>query len=470
MAETKKNVVKLKPRTVSVSNRSELSATQPIPFEGGRGFSYVNAEEYIPFLSTDNNYAKLLLESRLLSNTHNACIVTKKDYCAGAGFQFKDNATIPKAVTDWLTSVNVKNQSAVKLNKKLFESHFTFGNTPIELVRFTFRKKKYLYIYVHNFLEWRLCPPDDDDDIVQEAVQSKLFARNDMVLTANDFKKARKLPIYNPRKSDKKNWKVIDGTERTLIWYKNEVAGFDYYGLPSAIAGLIYQNLEYKGARYNLDNFDNNMVVSTILALKGNFSTPEINRIGKNIVATHTGDGKRGRVMVVGSEEGIDGSDVHSLETHKEGSYNEADDRWVQKIILANQWDAVLAGILSNNSIGKGSGFLSKILEVKKNTVIRPAQEDLIDEVWANIFDIANEWLGFNIDWQNIEIKGAVDISALTDVDVTPAVMVDEVREAKGLKKINGKKGSKMLGELGADQKKGVYVKQNSKKPAKSEE
>jgi len=452
-----------KPKSsTSISDRAELSASTPIPFEGGIGYSYVDTVEYLPFLEGKDDYAQLLLESRLLSNTHNACIVTKKDYCAGSTFKYEDDTEIPKNVKEWFKSMNLHGEAVIEINKQMFESFFTFGNTPIELVKFSVGKTKKLFIYVHNFLEWRLCRPDDDG-VVTHAVHSKLFSKRNSVIQPEDFKKLKKLPIYNPAKSDKENWVSEKGTDRTLIWYKNRVAGFNYYGLPSSVAGLIYEILEYKGARFNLDNLDNNMVVSALLLLKGNLSQTETDKIGKRAIATHTGDGKRGRVMVLASEEGLEGSDLHNLETHKEGSYTESDNLWTQKIILANQWDAVLAGILSSSTLGKGSGFLSKILEIKQNTVIRPAQLDLETKVWSTIFSVANKWLDFDIDIEKIKIKNAIDISALTDVDISPAVKVDEVREAKGLTKIGGEKGEKFLGEIGADQKRGVYVKDPGK-------
>ncbi|WPV66277.1 hypothetical protein [Chitinophaga sp. LS1] len=344
--------------------------------------------------------------------------------------------------------MNKKNEPASTLVEKNFEDFFTWGNVPIELVRFTSAGQKYFFVYVHNFLEWRLGVPDDDD-IITYAIQSKLFLRQKGYLTADEIKRAKKLPLYNPRQSEKENWfKDENGVQRTLIWHKNPVSGFSYYGLPSAIAGMIYQILEYKGARYNLDNFDNNMVVSALLALKGNLSQQEADRIGKKAIQTHTGDGKRGRVMVVASEEGIEGSDLHTFDTAKDGSFSESDDKWTQKIILANEWDAVLAGIQSSSTMGKGSGFLTKIIEHINKTVILPAQQDLMDNVWTTIFKVAGEWMGWDLSKYKLAIKSNVDISGLTDVDITPAVTVNEVREAKGLPDDPTEKGSMYLGEL----------------------
>lgn len=447
---TKKKTEAKKPSRVS--NEVRLDAKNPIPFDGGQAFSFINHTEYLPFLTKADDFGQQLLECRLLSVTHNRCVVTKSNYCAGDGFQDVNGNDLQQEIKDWLKSMNMKNEPATELTKRTFEDFFTWGNVPIELVRFKSAGKRYFYVYVHNFLEWRLGKPDEDD-IVTYAIQSKLFLRRKGFLSAEEIKKAKILPIYNPRRKEKDNWSRDEkGVERTLIWYKNSVSGFPYYGLPSAIASMIYQLLEYKGARYNLDNFDNNMVVSALLALKGNLSQAEANRIGKEAIKTHTGDGKRGRVMVVASEEGIDGSDLHTFDTQKEGSFSEADDKWMQKILLANEWDSVLAGIVSTSTMGKGSGFLTKIVEHINKTVILPAQQKIMDGVWDHIYSLASIWMGWDISKYNFAIKSNIDISGLTDVDITPVVTVDEVREAKGLPLDGTERGKKYLGELKAKQ------------------
>jgi hypothetical protein len=350
--------------------------------------------------------------------------------------------------------MNLKNQSATKLNKNILEDFFTWGNVPIELVRFSVAGKKKLFIYAHSFLEWRLGKPDLDD-ICQYAVQSKLFLRNAHI-TADIIKQSKKLPIYNPNLPERKRWfKDENGVERTLLWYKSPYSGFPYYGLPTSIESFIDQVLEYKGARYDLDNIDNNMVIGALLALKGNLSQGEADRIGKKIIDTHVGDGKRGRVAVVASEEGIEGSEYHKMETKAEGSFIEADKKWIDKIILSNQWDAVLAGIVSPSSLGKGSGFLTKIIEHKLNTVIIPAQKDLVDEVWAYIFEIAEEWLGLPFSKYQMAIHNNIDISGLTDVDITPAVQINEVRLAKKLPEDPAMKGVYMKATAPAQPKQG---------------
>jgi hypothetical protein len=444
-----------------VTNIATVDPKNPMPFEyGGKIFSYLDRNPYIPFLFPKDDYAQTLLESRLLSNTQNACVTTKRDFCAGRGFQYLNlgdgqENKFPEAVQTWFDTMNIDSESLMEINKQIFESHFTFGNTPIELVRGSTVGKKFLFIYVHNFLQHRLEKPDPVTDRSLNTIQSKLFLRKGL-LSASDIKSSKLIPIYRPLRSDKNNWIKDGAVERTIIWYKNSMTGFDYYGIPSNVAALIYAILEYKGARYNLDNFDNNLVLGAILALTGNLSDAEAQKIGKRINNTYTGDGKRGRTIVVASEEGINASDYHTMDTSKDGSFVESDKSWASKIVLANNWDEVLAGMQAVNSLGKGAGFLSKIFEIKLKTVIRPAQSDLLQNVWKHIFKIAGEWLGkdFALDYKNIQIITEAPVGAMTEVDITPAVTVDEVRKYNGIPALaDNKKGATLLGEIkGAQQ------------------
>lgn len=436
--------IKGKKRKPRISNKVTIDSKDPIPLkQGSLTFSIVHKDAYLPFLPPKDDFALNLLEARLLSPTGNQCINTKKDYCAGEGFIDKNDKELPKEFLEWCKSMNLKNQSAVKLTRNAFEDLFTYGNVPIELVRFTVGGVKKLFVYVHSFLEWRLGKPDDND-IVQYAVQSKLFLRDNYIVTSDVIKKSKKLPIYNPNNNEKDNWekdKDDKSVERTMIWYKNSITGMPHYGLPSNIGAFINEVLEYKGARYNLDEFENGMVASALLALKGNLSQEEADRIGKRLISTYTGDGKRARTFVVASEEGIEGSELHKMDTQRDGSFTESDDKWCQKIIMANNWDAVLMGVINSSTLGKGSGFITKILENKFKSVILPAQQDIMDEVWNTILKIADAWLGFGLDQFEISIKNSIDISGLTDVDITPAVQVNEVRIAKNLPEDPAMKG-----------------------------
>jgi hypothetical protein len=52
-------------KQTSVSNSVKIDAVNPIPFEyNGQAFSYIQGQQYIPFLFPDDNFAKTLLEPK----------------------------------------------------------------------------------------------------------------------------------------------------------------------------------------------------------------------------------------------------------------------------------------------------------------------------------------------------------------------------------------------------------------------
>lgn len=436
--------------SVSVSNEIQLSSKNPIPLEGSQAYSFVNRNRYIPFLNGDDNFFDILLESKMLSVVHSSCIETKKNYASGKGLYDVNQKEFSDEFKTYLRRINPLGHSANTFNRRAFGSHLTFGNTPCEIVVVTVGKKKFVYLYAHNVREWRLGWPDADG-VVRHAVHSRLFLRKG-ILTKADMESSRIVPLYDSSMpNSKKNW--LDdkkGTLRTMIWLKNEVDGYDYYGMPSSVSSLIQQVLDYKGARYNLDNFENNMVVGGILALQGNLSQTEANKIGKEIIRQHTGDGKRGRVAVVSSEEGIDKSAYHDFNTQKEGSFVEFDEKNAGKIIMAHEWDALLAGISqTGTALGKGNSFLKEIYQVKKKTVIDPLQEFLIENFWTPVQEIISNVLGIDANNYSLGIKDIDPISIYSDIDVSNGVKVNEYREAIGLSADTSDKGNMYIAELG---------------------
>lgn len=422
-----------------VRNLMQPDAENPVPFERVNGglssFILANGYGYIPFLDRRNQFARQLLEASLVSVTHRGCIRTKKYYCAGAGFQRKDGEKIDPAMTEFFKTMNLRGlgQSAVQINRQILESDFIWGNCPIEIVRFKVDGKAKLMIYPHNMMDWRLCEPGADNR-VRWAMQSAAF-RGSRGIISKFKEEPRKLPLYNPLNPDKENWIQEGNAEKTMIWYKTETVGFDHYGIPSAVASLLYQIVQYKSISYNNDLFDNGMMNSAILALSGNLDQEEADRIGRQILAEKTGLGKTQRVHVVASDAagGIQDSSFFPLDTTKEGSFIEADRLWMEIILFANEWDATLAGLVSQSTLGKGSDFITTLLRFKYQSVIKPAQDDLMNNFWLPVFDIAEKWnSALKFSEIELEINKGFDISGLADIDATLVAGTKETREALG--------------------------------------
>ena len=408
-----------------VTNKVTLDPRNPIPLElGNIPLSSVDGRRYIPFLSPKDNFFNTLLEARLQSTTQNACVVTKTNYTVGDGVVIRNLKDKQVADPQWLEFFkysNNKRQGFNRVYRTIVETFLTFGNVPIEIVVGSAGKKKFLNIYVKNQLDCRLEWPDKNFE-VNNLIVSRFFRKQGSVTLTEENCTA--IPLYKAGPGTKdKMWlegKDADGkptgVKRTAIWLKNDVAGYDYYGLPSYVSALINELQEYQGGRYNLDNLENNMTIGGMLILTGNLSEDEASKVSDTIINQHSGEGKRGRVAVVASEEGIDNSKYISYDTHKDGSFIELDDKAMQKIIFANEWDSVLAGLPSGGGLGKGNGYLNEVYQQKLKTVIRPLHRLIHDSVIVPLCEIADAELGTK--WSEYEID--VQTSNLFD-DTTEA-------------------------------------------------
>lgn len=411
-----------------VTNEVKLDPQSPIPMDFGMFSAYSNnGNAYIPFLNPGDNFFNILAEARSLSVTHNACITTKTDYTVGEGIIASQNSNSADATAfqEWAKYVNNRRESLHNVLRKVVDGYLEWGNQPVEIVRLMIGKKKFLFVYPKNTMDCRLSWPDDNDE-VKSVIISKVFRANkDGRRTfIYDPQAAKDIPLYKRGPGNKDQYWKKDETgnaQRTMLWLKNEVAGYDYYGMPSSVSSINYQKAEYDGIRYNLDNLDNNMVLGGAIFLTGNMPQDEADKVATSIIRRHTGKGKRGRVGVFSSEAGIADAKWVPFDTQKEGSYIELDNKIQDKIIFANQWDAVLAGLQNDSALGKGSGYLEQIYNQKMKTVIRPLQKKILEDFISTLLEIADDWFGTN--WSSLEL------------DIQPAQIPNNTSELTGSSK-----------------------------------
>lgn len=426
------------------SNSIKLDAENPIPIGyNGKTFMSSKGKRYVPFLNPTDNFFQYLTESYLLSNTTKACVDSKADYFAGTGFTFNNDA-LNNDFGEWAKNVNRKNKSLHEVVRGAFHNLNVVGNAFIQVVRCSVGDKKVIRVYLRNYMDCRLSEPDEDDVCVSVMV-SKEFRRAGMWTYNPD--KSFEIPIYTGNSLDA-NWiKDSKGNEHTMFHLCNETSGYDHYGMPSNIASLPQQLLEYKAARYNLDNFENNLVVGGIVAVKGAMTDEEAASMAKKITYTHSGDGKRGRYMVINSENGIeDGIQVEPFSTERDASYIEGDSHNEEKIYIANKWNKLLIGGSEKKSIGAGNNaFIQSVYTIANNTVIKPEQGKMVEKFLAPLLRICDEWLGTRWSKETIEIKELDPISFLSNVDINAVLTVDEGRELAGMEPIGGERGKAFI-------------------------
>lgn len=432
---------------LNVSNEAKLDVVNPIPFEA-KGSStafdlFEGDKKYIPFLNPHDNYFSILQEASLLSPTTQSCINSKVFFCSGNGIRIKDGND--KKIEDFKIfqkKVNNRRQSLGKVVDSVFSNYFRVGNVFIEIIKIKVGKTAKVMAYVHSFLDCRLGAPDANDIPQTVLVSRKFRGSKDWVI---DDTNAVELPIYNGEETQWKEFK--DDSERCMIHIKNQMDGYDYYGLPENVSSLPWQILEYKGARYNLDNFENNMVIGGAIIMEGNHTDAELTRVASNIRYQHTGDGKRGRWVVLGNKQGK--GTVENFAKQSDGDFLKLDENAEQKIIDSNNWDSALFGQNVSKGLGNGGvAYLRTVFKIKHKTVVKPTREVIFEEFILPFLEISDQFCATN--WADEEIEfESIDIEDLVeDIDVNSVITVDEGRERLNMDKLEDERGKKLISEV----------------------
>lgn len=444
----KKNFRELK-LTVENSTRStsKLDTRELITGNGSDNY-IVSGKKYIPFIGRHDNLPFLLLQARLNSTTHNACITSIAQCAIGKGLIVLEVQEPNADFKGWTENVNNVEKTLNEVLKKVADGERGFGNQFIELRKGELLGKQFLKIKLHNIQYCRLGEPNDDD-VPEFVYVTKLFAKKG--ITQRDaLRKARQIPIWSDNLLDQNKAWVIneDGTYSTMLHFKNDYSGIDYYGLPQSYGCFQDQLNEHSYSAFDGDNLQNNMIVGGILAFKSAMTKEEAQAQAQEILLTHTGEGKTGRIAVISSENGIDDFEFTPYNTTKEGSFLEADKKAVAKIIEAHGWDSLLAGIDAEGALGKGSGYVRAIWDVKEALVLNPLRDRIIENVvipivkiWSNLFgkkDVLKYKFGF---------KSSMPFSFMGDIKPENFMKVKEARAMAGLDP-DDKVGDKYLSEM----------------------
>lgn len=420
-----------KDKEKKIRNSYVTTKSVTVPFSYGLGtnvFSYsVTGKAYIPFVGLDDYLPVQLFEARLNSTTQSQCLQSIVGSVIGKGYVPEDGVTLNKDFENWMHNINAHSDNFTEFCRKVSDGFFNYGNVFIEIVKGNIANKKFVKLYVHSILYARIGKVDFDTNLPKTVIFSRNFAKKGML---NRLSNETEIPLYNINNLlETDNWFVDkNGLSRTCIHFKNEVAGFDFYGLPPSIAGLRYQILEGKAAQYNIDNFDNNMVLSGMLVFKSSMTQEEAQAIAKEVLDSHTGEGKIGRVAVISSESGLDDVNFKPYDTHKEGSFIEMDMQIEKKIVAANSWDKRLTGMDRDDGLGNGNN-LSEIYDIKNLTVLEPFRERLNQRVIQPIFEILNKYSDIKTDGAKFKFEVSIPLSFYGKISPENYIKVNEARK-----------------------------------------
>ena len=425
-------------------------AHHPIPIEfGGSSVTYNYAgKRYLPFIGNDDNLAQLLLEARLISSTQDSCISSIAECTVGEGI------TVTNIETDhlgefwsWLDAVNNNQESLDDILLQVADALGCLGNQFVEIVRGAINKKRFIKVYTHSFLRCRLGEINKATGKPDVVIISESFLKKGYI--SNLTKESVEIPLYDPNRLNKSdNWKREGRIERTMIHLKTPKTGVDFYGVPASISSLRYQVLESKIAQFNLDNFENNMVLGGVLAFKAAMTQEEARKNAREIINAYTGQGKSGRIAVFSSENGIEDMIFKPFDTQKEGSFVDYDKRVEDKIIGANKWSKEFYQS-DGATLGKGSGYLRSLWDIKERMVLKPLRRKILYQFVYPLVNIYADWMGDKkvLDYE-FGFNSSMPVSMIGDMDPEKFITVGEAREMSGLEQ-REEKSNLFISEIG---------------------
>lgn len=420
-----------------VSNAISENAVPKHPTDfGGSWHTTKSGGRYIPFLNPKDSFASFLFTVRLNSPTTALCIGSKADYVAGGGVvAILAEGKEDEDLAAWMLRANNRKESFHDVVHEAAEHLYGVGNGFVEVVRGEVADEKFVKVYFTSIMDCRLMRPEDEWDEPTLVAKTRDFRRDGFI----SLREGRylEIPIYD--EDDEEGSWVKDGdVERTIIFLRNKMAGYEYYGMPSNITGLQYAVLEYKSASYNADNFNNNLNPGGIIGIQGSFTEDEVTEVAQNVTATHRGEGNQHKWAVLAHEQ-LEKLMIKPFDTKKDGSFIEFDKHVEKKIIMANEWDAVLAGVHKDSGLGNGgTGYIREVFNTKYETVIKPMQKYLLEHLIIPVMKIAGEWLENEWGGYKYALAKVVPTSMAGDIEVNKVMTKNEGRKAIGLEEKEG--------------------------------
>jgi hypothetical protein len=122
---------------------------------------------------------------------------------------------------------------------------------------------------------------------------------------------------------------------------------------------------------------------------------------------------------------------VDILQDIKEGSWLELGQIARENIITAHEWSQSLAGLSTAGSLGTNQQIRAEF-EIIQNTVIKPIQDQLLNQ-WLNRTLLeAAEYEGKDFGNNQLDILNNMPVSFAGDIPVSQVLTMDEQREVLG--------------------------------------
>ncbi|MFI3270164.1 MAG: phage portal protein [Rikenellaceae bacterium] len=344
----------------------------------------------------DNLFPQLLSALSRRAVTHRRIINDKADYITGKGITYDTSQPL---LASFVERVNGEGETLRQIINRVAFDKMLFANAFVEVVRDAAHTT--LSLYHHDGSTCRVAR--DSQHIIMHPDWSQF-----------NINEAQQLPIYPLFELQS------DGTERSMIHYKDYEPTFTHYGVPNYIAGLGVSSIAYKTDRWNISRLDNSFQMSGVMVLD---DAVESEAEAESIIRTAQDKfgGKPGQVLFVlkdGTEN--DNSRFIPLTASADGDWEALHTQANNDIVVAHSWFRSLSGL--DYTTGFSAERILNEYEVALNTVILGEQEEILEP----IRDLVNISLG--VAGGSIAIVNRPPTQAKANY-----MMVWEARKADGL-------------------------------------
>ena len=212
-----------------------------------------------------------------------------------------------------------------------------------------------------------------------------------------------------------------------ILYIKPYRAGFKYYSPVDYQGGLQYAELEEEIANYHINNIQNGLSPSMLINFNNGTPDPEQrDAIERSIIDKFSGSSNAGRFILAFNDskelaatiEPVQLSDAHQ-------QYQFLSDESMRKVMVSHRIvSPMLVGIKDTSGLGNNAEELQTASVLMDNTVIRPMQVTILDELEKVL-----EYNGIELD---IYFK---TLQPLEFTDLTNAISEAEIEKETGVKK-----------------------------------
>lgn len=350
----------------------------------------------------DNNYFSYLIDRYNGSATNNAAINGIAEMIYGKGLDAVDSKENEKDYKE------MKELFTKNCMKKICYDYKMMGQAALQIIYSKDRKK---IVQVEHIPVETLRAEKANN---KGQIQAYYYAKDWSEITSKLSPK--RIPAFGTSNA---------GLE--ILYIKPYRAGFYYYSPVDYQGGLQYAELEEEIANYHINNIQNGLAPSMLINFNNGVPTEEQRSlIEQNIQEKFSGSSNAGRfILAFNDSKELSASIEPVILSDAHEQYKFLSDESMRKVMVSHRIvSPMLVGIKDNTGLGNNAEELQTASLLMDNTVIRPMQVTILDELERVLM-----YNGIELD---IYFK---TLQPLEFTDLTNAITDAEIEKETGIKK-----------------------------------